>query len=451
MAKLIPRRSPGVKTKVGKSTRNADTRDARDDATIIAWLQRIDMDVLRAAKTPFTQGGTSPRGEGPNTPSKSHKHLEEQISSLGVSATAFNRAATSMKEHILSLATALQPSKWLGMIQGVKDAFKVLMSGGLQSAAPTADTETAQSGKKTKAPEPRDYMRIGDALRGTDATKEISWTQLKTNTPGSAVPPAIRNPAVLAQMQGGKAWNANVFMPQAQRAAGAAAPSFAPQAAAVAAGAGARVAATGAGAGSAAVGAGAAATGIAALASNPIGWVVGAIAAIGAVAIGFALLPPLLSKFGQSVFDANKQFSVSGAMATVIAQQQVRDVMRNMRTGDKTAGSADFLGRALSDLKNDIQPMVILVRNLTNLITGAVMKSGSFLANLPIFMGTSVKTLISGINELMEQWMPKVQGEGMNDWLENVARSGAERKSGFNTPFSTPGSTRNFGGPLNGR
>jgi len=373
-------------------------------------LQRIDGDVIKGSQRPFAQGSASPRGETPPTTSPKAKHLEEQISQLGVSATAFNRAATSMKEHILGLVTALQPSKWLGMWQGVKDAFRVLMTGGMTQAAP--DVETSTAGKKSKAPPPPDDpgRRIGDALRGTTATKEFSWSQIKQGI-GAAEPPPIRNPAILNAMKAGHAWNPNVFNPQAAAMAGSAAPSFAPQAAAAVAGTGARVAAAGSAA-AAAAGTGAA-TGIAALASNPVGWVVGAIAAIGAVVLGFTLLPPILSKFGQSVFDANKAFAVSGAMATVIAQQNVRDVLRNMSTGDRTAGSASFLGKALGNLKDDIQPLVILVRNLTNLLVGFVMKIGSFLANLPIVAGSSLKTLMQALNRIIENTLPQADGESM--------------------------------------
>jgi hypothetical protein len=152
----------------------------------------------------------------------------------------------------------------------------------------------------------------------------------------------------------------------------------------MAAGAGEAVAGAGAGlagageaaAGAAAVGAGAAEAGGmlaglggvgAALASNPVGWIVAGVAAVAAVVTELALLPFQLRDFGKSVVDSQKELAeFSGSMAQVFAQREVFEAMQGMRVGEARAESTGRLETAYEGLSTALEPITNLLTNWFN-------------------------------------------------------------------------------------
>lgn len=170
--------------------------------------------------------------------------------------------------------------------------------------------------------------------------------------------------------------------------------SGAGEAAGAAGAAGGGAAAGGAGA---AAGAGEAAAAAApALASNPVGWVIAAVLAIAAVVVALVALPFVIRSFANSMLEGQRKFAESsGAMAQVFAKKDVADTMRDMRVGDKTAGSAGGLSESLTELEDRIEPFTTMVTNfLNNVMTGFVMFA-TFIMDAVI---VGINVIIDGIN-----------------------------------------------------
>lgn len=117
--------------------------------------------------------------------------------------------------------------------------------------------------------------------------------------------------------------------------------------------------AAGAALGAAALGAAAGAAGVA------LGAVAGAATAVGAA---FKTAVGAVESWTDSALANAKRFEDSGPMTAVFAEKEVRDLMRNIERGDKTAGTAHDLMEAEAARKDALMPLMVFFDNTINKI-----------------------------------------------------------------------------------
>jgi hypothetical protein len=235
--------------------------------------------------------------------------------------------------------------------------------------------------------------------------------------------------------------------------------------AAAAAGAGGGAAAAG-GAGAAGA-AGAAGTGTAAaLASNPVGWAVAAAAAVAAVVAALVLLPPAIKDWTRSLLESQRHLAeVSGAMAAVLAESDLRRMQRDMEIGNRLAGSARELADAHTDLAGTTKELEIAFGHLINKVGTAAAKAGKSIlqdfslsdlgfvfggpagwiaAGLARLTGTtlSIEQVAKAINKHVEAGLRKDIELPMGEWLEARAE---EARQGIRRGAPEFGAPRVFG------
>lgn len=116
----------------------------------------------------------------------------------------------------------------------------------------------------------------------------------------------------------------------------------------------------------AAAGGGAAAAGAAAV--PVIGWVVAALVLVGTALYAFG---KVVTNAADEQLEAMRQYEkVSAGMATVFAQADARDILRNMERGDRLAPSAQSLSNADQKLKDNSSEIVVLVERIKNDVIG---------------------------------------------------------------------------------
>lgn len=93
------------------------------------------------------------------------------------------------------------------------------------------------------------------------------------------------------------------------------------------------------------------AVGAAALSATPAGMAVEATMAVASVVSALATLPFTIKDFTKSLLEANRDLAnVSASMAMVMAQNDVRGILRDMKKGEMLAGDAQKLSNAWNDL-----------------------------------------------------------------------------------------------------
>jgi hypothetical protein len=348
------RNPPGGSIKAG-----SDTRDARDDATIISWLQKIDASVLKGAtKSPLTG---KPAASAGGTFSIDLPNMKGLFGRLG---DIFKGVGTSIIAAI---------TKWFGNpnVAVPPENQKERRSVGQRV------TNVMNNGGEVA-------RRMGEGLFGTSATKEFSFQGLKA---GVGVAPELRNGAPLARGEATRMLSS--ALAQSTMRGGHSA-------------------------------LGTAGMGAAGFISTPmILPMVAALAGAGALAVGFAMLTPAVARFGEGLLNANRHLAeFSPSMAMVFAQKDIRDMMRGMQVGESTAGTASRLQTALGDFQDSLAPMVTMVRNIANLAGTFLLRAFEPLANLLGGIGTAVNKILEkmGLTEKSGEII------SMSEWLDEVKK-----------------------------
>jgi hypothetical protein len=146
-------------------------------------------------------------------------------------------------------------------------------------------------------------------------------------------------------------------------------------------------------------------------------------------------LIPKMADFGKNLSDSNRSLAqFSPSMSMVEGQAQLREAMRGMKSGERTAGTAGFFENAWQGMKDDVGEIVTLLRNIANIVGGIVVWLGRFILG-PL-------TLIAkGINKLVELASGDTsEGEPIlfSQWLKDVADETKQMKERNDPRFQRP-------------
>jgi hypothetical protein len=381
------------------------TRDARDDATIIQWLSKIDTDIVAGMKQPLTpQPGAEKPSEQP----------EREV------AKGLSDFAKLLKQLLGDFGHVLSP--FLDVFKMIFRAVPILgmsrfVAGG--TAPPAGDTTQTELGtpslkdaikdlaKTIATPSP--VRRRGEALAGTTAEREFSFEHLKQGF-GEA-PERFRGPKTSHQQA-------------ADLLAAALSRQTATAAAAVEAGGAGEAGAAAAGAAAAGVGATMATGGL-------------ALAAVVA-AVAFTVLSIAVFKSAEQMSALNRQLAeFSPSMASVFGIARLREVQRGMQMGEATAGTAGFLEDAFQDLKDTLAPLSILLRNISNVIVGAAVTLLDVALKPLSFISDGVNKILEWLQISSKSEDALTLGQWMEDIRDDYDRS-VDRKR-FGPGFATSG------------
>lgn len=430
---ITPRQHPGVEVRPARTTRSADTRDARDDATIIAWLQRIDTDVIKGATQVATPSPTSARATAP----RGMDRLEQQLMTTGTALTSFTRALDFAKNATMHLGVWLHPSRIAGLFEGMRQGMRRLL--GLASPEDVRHAHIAVSGAAKTLTEVT-------ALR-SDAQKSFRQLNRRANRAAGRF---VRARAAFINSGAARGSARHRFMQktlhdakEARERANTAkkrvgtldtAQRWATVALNVAKG---DLAGTVASAGESilgTVGKGAtAATGLAPTTLLALGAAAGvATAGVAAIGIGFAKLTPALE-------DARKALAeVSPSQAMIEAVAQARTIRRGQQVGEETAGTSFLMSNALQDLKDTIAPIGALLMTVGSLFVAAVAK---LIDGVLRPFAATAQLLLTGLNQLLEYLgiitEPSSQF-GTGKWLETIANDTMWRMADNDPRFGRP-------------
>lgn len=97
--------------------------------------------------------------------------------------------------------------------------------------------------------------------------------------------------------------------------------------------------------------------------------------AFGALVKSVTEMPPAIMRWGQSLKDSQEHLkNFSGLLAHTYQQSQVREMLRNIGSAERTGGTTTDLVGALDDLRDDLQPYKDLFTNVSNKIAAFGLK-----------------------------------------------------------------------------
>lgn len=201
------------------------------------------------------------------------------------------------------------------------------------------------------------------------------------------------------------------------------------------------------------------------MAGGAVGGVAGA-----AVAVGVAMYKAgeaVVKWTDEAMASAAKLAEVSGSMATVMAERDVKQMQRDMARGENTSGSARKLMEAEDARKNAMAPIETAIDNLTNnllawgndIITPIAEKIGDgveLLKTLPgigKLLGSAVdantkaeerNALTKEMHDMMKQI--DIQNDIQRRMLDSAETAAAARMGGFSAPDGAAGPGMGLGG-----
>lgn len=231
---------------------------------------------------------------------------------------------------------------------------------------------------------------------------------------------AIQSGRRLNKLLGGAKKKLPVAMPVNKAMAGANAAKFggtAARGAAAAAGGGGGGAATAGGAAAAAGGGGAGAGGAAALAAagGPVGIAIGAVVALGFVALEAGKAVYAFAKAQEDTI--RKLGEVGPVQAAAVAKLDAERTFRDVKTAQQTGGSSEELIKALDKFESYLQPIESLLTNLANNVGTQMINT---LTGLLVIMEPLVNVLTLIYNNLPGVKKIDVNPQTTWDFLKNI-------------------------------
>jgi hypothetical protein len=165
-------------------------------------------------------------------------------------------------------------------------------------------------------------------------------------------------------------------------------------------------------------------------AAGPAGLAVAAVAAVTVAAVAFG---KAIHGMTQEALRAQMRLAeVSGAMASVMAERQIREVLRDQRQGAKLASTARDLARAEQDMKDSLEPMETLITNIKNTV----------LANIERTLGD----ILAPVALIAEYVNAKVFGapsaDPISESLKAIADEAEKARARGDATFSRPSTAR---------
>ena len=158
------------------------------------------------------------------------------------------------------------------------------------------------------------------------------------------------------------------------------------------------------------------ATGMAAL-SNPIA---GAAVALGSLAIGAYKVGSAVVDWTQGLLNAQKHLAeFSASMGQVFALSEARDIERNFRLGENTAGTTGQLSEVMSDVQDLLEPIQEVLTDFYNLVGTTLLEAVKAILEP---LSAIFKAVTLGFNKLDED---KEKGESPVMSQEALQRLGA--------------------------
>lgn len=96
-----------------------------------------------------------------------------------------------------------------------------------------------------------------------------------------------------------------------------------------------------------------------------------------------AALPPKLAEWGDALVQSQGHLAqFNGTMANIFAERRVREIRRNIESGESRAGSTSVLSDAVDDLKDDLRPISDLLANMMNFGGAGLVRVGQGIVKL---------------------------------------------------------------------
>jgi hypothetical protein len=357
------------------------TRDARDDATIIEWLTRIDQDIVSGLKTIDTgikdielePEEDEKFGERPLTLSQLVHVLKPAIAVPPLPPQPATTTEETEETKSGAIASAIRTA--IAPLAAVIGSLKGLF--GKKEEHGAGETAAASGGTFVTSGPTR--MLVGEA--GPEKVDVTPLTSGPKNREGGGHGEL--------HMQAGGTILAGAVGRLAGQAVGAAA-----------------------GAIGGAIG----------------GPVVGE--AVNLVVNGFIRAASSVVTFAEDMSKANQALAeFSPSMAAIFAQSHLRDVQRQIGMGEATAGTASNLQDSLNDLKDTLAPIGVVLRNLANTVLATLMRALTFLLK-------PLEVLANFANWWMGNKMDEDKGNTVGAWLDGIANEWEQRNP--QRPFGRP-------------
>lgn len=129
-------------------------------------------------------------------------------------------------------------------------------------------------------------------------------------------------------------------------------------------------------------------------------------------------MPGALLNWGESLRDSQEHLrAFSGLMANTFAEAEVRQMMRNFDSAQRTGASTQNLSRALDDILDTIQPYRDLFTNISNTVVAIAIKMGALAAEV----AKSV-TWLDEIAGILNRWFDKEDKSkpGAFEFMDNI-------------------------------
>lgn len=141
-----------------------------------------------------------------------------------------------------------------------------------------------------------------------------------------------------------------------------------------------------------------------------------------------------LQGFTQHLREANRVLAeFSPSMAAIFAQTRIRDIQRNIRVGEATAGTAGGLERATADIKDTLAQISTPLRNIANLLLTKLIQGLNVLL-LPLEgLAKFAEKILEKLGLLDKR--PADAGITIGQWLDEVRDDEKERQRRAHPPF----------------
>jgi hypothetical protein len=164
----------------------------------------------------------------------------------------------------------------------------------------------------------------------------------------------------------------------------------------------------------------------AALAGGPVGIAVAAVITAGEAAIGFG---KAIHGAAEETLRAQERLArASGAMASVFAEREVIEILRDQRQGGKLAGTARDLSRGEQSLKDTVEPIETLITNIKNTVLASMERILS-----------DILTPVSFIAEIAgKQLFGDPKEDPLTEALKRIADETERRRAAGDAAFARP-------------
>lgn len=168
------------------------------------------------------------------------------------------------------------------------------------------------------------------------------------------------------------------------------------------------------------------------------------------VGTAIATLPAQIRDWGLALKDSQRALKdYSGAMAEIFAYSEYRDLLRQRKTAQETAGTTGFMVGSIDDLQDTLQPISVDIRNIANFVVGKMAQGMDVLTTMATALVAKLAPdLASEVGEILKALRGAGSGTGrppVASFVDYIMKTGEGRGLGSDIPLER-GYERSSGG-----